>query len=638
MANPFFRRATEFIRDDESFLAIVSPAPLTRFLTKHVRLDDLFSLPVRIIGEPGSGKTMLATLAEFRLVEEIARDQSNQINKDLASALAQAGFLNDGKPSVAAVRVPMESEYRDFWELPYDTKIKTKLALSLVQARAMLGLIRNMTVRGRRGLDGVRFVPKEGTEAQVEQIGGKTTEGIRQRALEVQKAIYSIAAGLLPPKLSELPTAATNPYQPFETIQAIEIEWEDEKLNLQPLVILDDVHSLHPQQYEEVFVALSRREIKFGRWMMMRLDALTPRAVFRSVTQVESHNLKRDRDFVDIYMQGGGNRGHARNKFRQMAGDIADRYLPLVPALRDRNAIQFQRLVSSEPPPLTASKTRDLSSSVDTKQKKLDVTLARRRKIDAIVSQYLESSKGSDKRPEVAFGMTSILMHRYANRIAGQTPSLFDDSGPDPKKPLKADSDVAEAARIYLHHEYDRPFHYGMNDLCDASNENAELFLQLAGALVARMETRAIRNQPPTLPPNIQQSALQEKASQILDSWSFPFAGRVKQMIDEMAKECLAISLLPNARLGSGANAIGIPEAEFEKLLRGDGDLKAVLKYAAAYGAINAIRDYGQGGQEWCLIELSGPVCLAYGLTLKRGGFLEKHVEYLEEIASSPSS
>ena len=79
-------------------------------------------------------------------------------------------------------------------------------------------------------------------------------------------------------------------------------------------------------------------------------------------------------------------------------------------------------------------------------------------------------------------------------------------------------------------------------------------------------------------------------------------------------------------------------EAEFEKLLEGDGDLKAVLKYAAAYGAINAIRDYGQGGNEWCLIELSGPVCLAYGLTLKRGGFLEKHVEYLDEISSIASS
>ena len=48
-------------------MAIVSPAPLTTFLAKHPNKDELFELPVRIIGEPGSGKTMLARLAEFKM-------------------------------------------------------------------------------------------------------------------------------------------------------------------------------------------------------------------------------------------------------------------------------------------------------------------------------------------------------------------------------------------------------------------------------------------------------------------------------------------------------------------------------------------------------------------------------------------
>ncbi len=119
MANPFLRRATEYVRDDESFLSIVSPAPLTTFLATSRNKDDMFEVPVRIIGAPGSGKTMLATLAEFRMVETILKDETNPNNRTLADALAQAGFLKEGKPNVAAVRVPMESEYRDFWELPY---------------------------------------------------------------------------------------------------------------------------------------------------------------------------------------------------------------------------------------------------------------------------------------------------------------------------------------------------------------------------------------------------------------------------------------------------------------------------------------------------------------------------------------
>ena len=155
MANPFLRRATEYVRDDASFLSIVSPAPLTTFLATSKSKDDMFEVPVRIIGAPGSGKTMLATLAEFHMVETILRDETNPTNRTLADALAQAGFLRDGKPSVAAVRVPMESEYRDFWELSYDPLVKTKLAFWLVQARAMLGLIRNLTANRTRSIEAI---------------------------------------------------------------------------------------------------------------------------------------------------------------------------------------------------------------------------------------------------------------------------------------------------------------------------------------------------------------------------------------------------------------------------------------------------------------------------------------------------
>jgi hypothetical protein len=46
-------------------------------------------VPVRIIGAPGSGKTMLATLAEFRMVEKILKDVTNQTNRTLAAAFGQ---------------------------------------------------------------------------------------------------------------------------------------------------------------------------------------------------------------------------------------------------------------------------------------------------------------------------------------------------------------------------------------------------------------------------------------------------------------------------------------------------------------------------------------------------------------------
>ena len=632
MANPFLRRATEYIRDDAAFLAVVSPQPLTTFLTRHPRRDDLFNLPVRILGAPGSGKTMLATLAEFRLVEVILRDQTNDTNRELAEALAGAGFLENERPRVAAVRIPMESQYRDFWELPYDDAVKTKLALRLVQARTMLALLRGFAAGRNRDLDSIKFIAREASEAQLEQIGGVTAKGIRDRALEVESAIYSIGASLLPPKLEDLPSAATDPYQPFESILEVEIDWFGERVVVSPLVMLDDVHALHPNQFEQMFAALAGREIKFGRWMMMRLDALSPGAVFRSAESLETHNLKPDRDFINVFMQGHGDRNAERRRFRAIATDMANRYLPLVQAIRNRGQLSFNRLIPTEPPRLTDAKLRDLAASVDRVQRRLEITSARRKTIEKLVAAHLSGTTSGDKQPEVALAMTEILLHRYHNRT--MEPSLFEELDPEPRMPLKADAGVAEGARLHLNEEFGRPLHYGLDNLCDASNENAELFLQLAGALVSRMETRAIRGQSHVLPAPVQQAVLTEKAKEIMAGWAFPFTRRVRSMVDEIAKDCREVSVSENARLGAGANAIGILEADVQELLESEDELALVLKYAIAHNAIEIQRDYGQGGKQWCLIELSGIVCLARGLTLKRGGFLERDIAYVRDRAA----
>lgn len=628
MSNPFLRRATEYIRDDSAFLSIVSPEPLTTFVAKHNKRSLLFQHTVRVIGTPGSGKTMMASLVEFRFVESVLRDQNNENNRLLARAFVASGFAAEEAPIVAAVRIPMESEYRDFWELPYDATVKTKLILSLIQARTILALVRNLTANERRTADSIRFVARDDAGAQLEQIGGAQTERILDRARAVERAVYSIGASLVPPAIADIPAEAREPYQPFETILDIEIDWNGKPLRLRPMVILDDVHTLHPDQFAALFRAFARREIRFARWMMMRMDALSPNAIFRSADEDALPGLKPERDYVDIFMQSDG-RTDDRRQFRKMATDMADRYLRLVEPLRDRQYERFRDLLKEEPPTLTPGQLAELKALLDREQKRLEIPTSRRHKIEETVAKYVKGAKSADFAPEVVLVMVRVLMHRYAIRTAGQTRSLFPDQDPEPKQALTAKSTVADAARIMLHQLYKRPFHFGLEDLCDASNENAEIFLQLAGALVARMETRAIRNEDPALTPAMQQSALADKGREIIDGWAFPFSRTIRELIDRIANDCIKVSGEPNASLGAGANAVAVPESEMKELLGSGSELAYALKYAIAYAAIVAVRDYGQGGKSWCLLELSGPVCLKYGLTLKRGGFLERHVSDL---------
>lgn len=645
MDNPFLRRATERLRDDEAFLAIVTPQPVTTFLQKYGQTGELYEPLVVIRGAPGSGKTTLARVFQFRSIATLLRNRDHLGYKQLLTALVDCRAVQDGVPCVIACRLPMEANYyRDLWEFPYSEELKTNLLTALIQARAVLGWMRELEA-ARVPLDQVVVRPREDAGAALDMIGGTSALSIRERAREVERALYQVVSALIAPDMGALPTPAIAAYRPLDVIEAFEIPLrvdEETRIGLKPLVILDDTHALHPAQFLGLQRWMMRRELSVARWMLMRLDILTPPEVITTrrddvMDQGHVSGPGRRRDIISIWLQSSlQERQRNRTGFRTMAKEMAQRYLRQMPLFRSKELTRLEDLLSTEEPSLSKTDLRDLERRVESSVRKCHIAPGRRLALEAEIDRYLAGAREGMLPPEVRLATLRILMHRYVKRVPQE--SLFGpEQDPEPSKPLKVKKDIVDGAKLHLLYDYGRPYYFGIDTLCDASSENAEQFLHLAAQLVDQSATQLTRGRVAMISAPDQHGALRRRAGDLVNQWSFPYHDRVRRLTDAIATRCYDASRVRNARLGAGANALGIPMLEFQRLTTRE-PLARVLQFAIAYNAITLVPDYPCQDQQWCLLELGGLVCLNTGLTLKRGGFVRSTVDELDRMLSEGSA
>ena len=250
-------------------------------------------------------------------------------------------------------------------------------------------------------------------------------------------------------------------------LKAFRITDGEHVFNLRPLVIFDDAHSLHPKQLAAVKRWLARRELNLARWVLTRLDALTPSDVLLDrAANADESGVKRSREMTVIWMQSGEDRANQRRAFRKMAKDMAGRYLGKMEVFNRRGLHRLGDLLSTTAELITASKRKQLAAHVGVLQRRYGVSAERRRELENEVDHYL--GKTHDSGEDLRFAILSVLFERYAKRLPQR--GLFEDGAHDaePSRPLTVDAGVADGARIHLLHKYDRPYFFGIDTLCDA--------------------------------------------------------------------------------------------------------------------------------------------------------------------------
>lgn len=626
--NPWHKRANEFIRDANELLPLISPQPIKKFFQRESA--RLFDRLVVVVGSPGSGKTTLSRLLEFRTLAAVPDFKDNTEVRELLASLAKADVLDDLEPAVLALRLPAGGQLRSIWDLPYEPRLRHRLLRAMIEAKTVLGWLRAMEDAGV-DLRHVRIITTSNAEAARDAVNADDLEMFRERARMTERAIFRLINALVAPAQDELSEHLVDvAYAPFAIIEAIEISdaWRGRKLRLKPMVIIDDAHELHPTQLEDVDIWLRDREVKIARWMLTRIDSLNLED-FRRVLRDEetvSPGTNPGRDRVRILLQDTENRN--RVAFRSVAEDVARRYLQPLAAFHRRGGIySLKTLLNAARPPVLSD--TDLNIILGENARLIEDNQLTSEQVDAMEAAY-----PPELTPDVKAAVTHIMLERELRRTPQR--SLFSapaEDSPD-EEVSKVQRPVITGAELQMLHRFDRPFYFGFERLADAANENIEQFVTLASVLVDRLETQAIRGRPLALDARQQHKAVREQAAKLIDQWDFPYAPQVRKLVDFIGAKCEDLSLRPNAPLSDGANAYGILISDLFNLESND-ELARVLHYALAYQALVLVEPYDCKGKTWALFELGGVSIIARGLTHSRGGFVEGTLHQLKNAVGS---
>lgn len=634
MDNPFKKRRTELITDRKAMLGLVSPTPISEFF-KTDRADVLEKLTM-VIGTPGCGKTTIAQVVEFESLAMLCTEGSQGSSRNLIDVLSGNGLIVDGLPTLLGHRLAMTTNFRDIWELPYTESTRNALLRAFVQSKAVLGWFRQL--EGLKiSLDDVEIVMGSNAESVASVTKAHNAKEFRMYAREIETAIFRVVTALVPPSEQELAKSFLNTrYDVFEVLLAFRVKrWPEgfsqRTVDLRPMMIIDDAHELHPSQFVLLTDWLKLKAIGVSRWLMCRPDVVTPQdyrdALTKDVVSEEDSGVPgslRGRDYVIKLMQLGSTKDR---RFKLIAIDIAKRYILEIPELARRSITDFGPMLDVSSPRLA-----------DGQQKQLVEAVARQAKsshFSPVLVETLRARLPSTARPDEALSALRILMAREASR----TPQLgllpdeedFDEPITDERT---ARSSLIDGARIHLLHHFDRPYYFGSDKLVAASNANIEQFLRLAGVLVDEVLARVIRGRTPELDARAQHQALVNQAKQAIDDWDFPYHTIVRKLVDNIAARCLERTLRPNAPLDTGANAIGVPQEEMDKVLSKSERLARVLHFAFAYKALVFVPQYKCKGKYWCLLELGAMPAMKHGLTLSRGGFIEDDLSGVQAMLS----
>lgn len=623
--NAFKIRAADApIIETSQFLQLYCP-----LLLDQLQRDDLFVPKLIVVrGSPGSGKSSLLRLFETDTLLAVHGRRSPS-DQDLVDRLTELGILADSGPRVLGIYIQCDSSLRDIANLPpnqpairlFNTLLDTRILVLFLRAVQRLASAGCLTLPGECVLQ-----PLPSGEAPPQLF----SEARSLQELEASCARIENDFGSLLNSFPDdpLPTSI----QPHARVYslaylALQLQQNPVFAELLPVIMLDDVQELYPDQRQHLRAEFMRRA-SIPRWLAVRTHVFGLEELI-SVEGAEQGREYREIPLDEIYQE-------KPSVFGKFAANVVHRRLQHTDSLQQVPITDFKDLLRSPAETVAADAARKAIDSMSKRVADVRRGTAFQKKLE----RCREGIQGSTApfTDLLQLEQEMIGFERQANK--GQLTLL-----PDLEAPEVSNGKTAEAARLFVSRRSRYPYYWGFDTLSSVASGNVEQLLSTSAVLVDRMIYRAELDRDKVISAKEQEEILKRCAEDYYGALEEKHrrGSAIRQFVDNLGLFFEEVTYRPNAPIAPGVNGFGLTRQELEQAAgpniqtREAEVFREVLTNAVAGNVLSVrVTKQGQAGAEKIVFYLNRILCVRFRLPLNYGGWQHLPTELLVRMMKEP--
>ena len=624
--NAFKIRAADApIIDTAQFLQLYCP-----LILGQLQKDDLLVPRLIVVrGSPGSGKSSLLRLFEVDTLLAVHAKRTQSSIQDLAEQLTELGILSESGPAMIGVYIQCDSSLQDIANvLPEESSIG--LLFSLLDMRIMALFFRGLRRLSQAGClaltDDQVFEPLAAGEAPPQVFAqARTIRELENICGESERAFGTLLNAFpgdpLPAGIQPHARVYSLAYlsQQISRIPALSA--------IVPLIMLDDIQELYPNQRERIRQEFLRRS-GVPRWLAVRTHVFG----LEELVSLEGAQLGREyREIAldEIFQERPG-------VFAKFSANVIHRRLQATDSIQDVTVNDFKDLLRS-PEPKVSSELALRAISAMRKQSNGE-------EVAPTLNKQLEEALRESSAGGLTFEMLMNLEVRkiLSERKIGKGQKWLFEEGIALEE---ADAKAKEAARLFLSRYVRWPYYFGFDVLSETATGNVEQLLSTTATIVDRMIYRAELDRDKAISAKEQEDILKKCGAEYYSHLEqrIPRGSAVKQFVDNLGAFFDEVTYRPNAPIAPGVNGFGLSKEELaraaaiDKSSPGAGIFREILKNAVA-GNVLTVRNTKQGtaGRENIVFYLNRLLCLRFRLPLNYGGWQHISVANLIRMMQAP--